>query len=111
MMSLLPGMADLTGPFFRRSLSGPRTRRLAYSELGHFSGGAAEFQKILDHPGIVLKDPIGPMARLQLVRALSASRNPTKSAAVYSDLLDLWKGAGQDIPVLRQAMAEYAKLR
>jgi hypothetical protein len=72
---------------------------------------AAEFQKIRDHPGLVLNDPIGPMARLQLARALSASGDRAKSAAAYKDLLALWKDADADIPILEQARAEYARLQ
>jgi hypothetical protein len=50
------------------------------------------------------------MARLQLARALSASGDRAKSAAVYNDLLDLWKDADLDIPILMEAKAEYARL-
>jgi cytochrome c-type biogenesis protein CcmH/NrfG len=84
-------------------------RGLAYSRLGRHREAAAEFQKILDHPGIVLNDPIGPMARLQLARALSASGDRAKSATVYKDLLALWKDADPDIPLVQQAKAESAK--
>ncbi|MGA2595295.1 MAG: hypothetical protein ABSH32_35830, partial [Bryobacteraceae bacterium] len=62
-----------------------------------------------DHPGIVLNDPIGPMARLQLARALSASGDRAKSAAVYKDLFALWQDADPDIPVVRQAKTESAR--
>jgi cytochrome c-type biogenesis protein CcmH/NrfG len=68
----------------------------------------AEFQKILDHPSLVLNDPIGPMARLQLARASAASGDPGKSAATYKDLLALWKDADPQIPVVQQARAESA---
>jgi hypothetical protein len=71
---------------------------------------AAEFRKIIDHPGIVLNYPIGPMARLQLARALSASGDRAQSAGVYKDLLALWKDADPDIPVVQQAKAESARL-
>jgi hypothetical protein len=67
---------------------------------------AAEFQKIIAHPGLVLNDPIGPMARLQLARALFASGDHTGSADIYKDLLNLWKDADPDLPVLQQAKAE-----
>ena len=77
--------------------------------MGRHREAAAEFQKILDHPGIILNDPIGPMARLQLARALSASGDRAKSAAAYRDLLALWKDADPDIPVVQQARAESAK--
>jgi hypothetical protein len=69
---------------------------------------AAEFQKILDHPGITLNDPIGPMARLQLARALSASGERAKSAAVYKDLLAIWKAADPGIPAVQDAQSESA---
>jgi hypothetical protein len=77
--------------------------------MGRHREAAAEFQKILDHPGIVLNDPIGPMARLQLARALSASGDRAKSAAVYKDLFALWQDADPDIPVVRQAKTESAR--
>lgn len=85
-------------------------RGLAYSRLGRYRDAAAEFQKILDHFGLVLNDPIGPMARLQMARALSGSGDRAKSAAAYEDLIDLWKDADPDIPILKQAKNEYARL-
>jgi cytochrome c-type biogenesis protein CcmH/NrfG len=77
--------------------------------MGRHREAAAEFQKILNHPGIVLNDPIGPMARLQLARALAASGDRAESAAAYQDLLALWKDADPDIPVVQDAKAESAK--
>ncbi len=105
----VPGTAYFTGPFFG-ALYPVYVRGLAYSRLGRPIEAAAEFQKILDHPGLVLNDPIGPTARLQLARALSASGDRAKSAAVYKDLLALWKGADAGLPILEQANAECAKL-
>jgi eukaryotic-like serine/threonine-protein kinase len=81
----------------------------AYLAALQVSQAAAEFQKILDHPGIVLNYPIGSMARLQLARALSASGDRTQSAAAYKKLLALWKDADPDVPVIQQARAESAK--
>jgi len=72
---------------------------------------AAEFQKVLDHPGIVVADPIGALAHLQLGRALAVSEDKTKANIAYQDFLALWKNADRDIPVLTQAEAEYAKLQ
>ena len=72
---------------------------------------AAEFQKVLDHPGIVVADPIGAMAHLQLGRALAVSGDNAKANIAYQDFLALWKNADRDIPVLTQAEAEYAKLQ
>ena len=71
---------------------------------------AAEFKKVLDHPGIVVADPIGAMAHLQLGRALAVSGDKAKAKIAYHDFLALWKNADRDIPVLTQAEAEYAKL-
>jgi hypothetical protein len=105
----VPATAYLTA--FFGALYPVYVRGLAYSRLGRPSEAAAEFQKILDHPGLVLNDPVGPMARLQLARALSDSGDRAKSAAVYNDLLALWKDADPDIPIVKQANAEYAKLR
>ncbi len=72
---------------------------------------AAEFQKILDHRGIVLNEPIGALAHLQLGRAYSLQGDTAKSRAAYQDFLALWKDADADIPILKQAKAEYAKLQ
>jgi Tfp pilus assembly protein PilF len=104
----VPGTAYFTGSFFG-ALYPVYVRGLAYSRMGRHREAAAEFQKILDHPGIVLNDPMGPMARLQLARALSASGDRAKSAAAYKDLLTLWKDADPDIPVVQQAKAESAR--
>jgi tetratricopeptide (TPR) repeat protein len=101
----VPGTAFFTGAFFG-ALYPVYVRGLAYSRMGRHREAAAEFQKILDHPGIVLNDPMGPMARLQLARALDASGDRMKSAAVYKDLLALWQHADPYIPVVQQAKAE-----
>jgi serine/threonine protein kinase/tetratricopeptide (TPR) repeat protein len=105
----VPGTAYFTGASFFGALYPVYVRGLAYSQMGRHGEAAPEFQKILDHPGIMLNDPIGPMARLQLARALSASGDRAKSAAVYKDLLTLWKDADPDIPVVQEAKAESAK--
>jgi tetratricopeptide (TPR) repeat protein len=72
---------------------------------------AAEFQKILDHRGIVLNEPIGALAHLQLGRAYAMSGDITKARAAYQDFLALWKDADSDIPILIAAKAEYQKLK
>jgi eukaryotic-like serine/threonine-protein kinase len=104
----VPATAFWDGSFFG-ALYPVYVRGLAYSRLGRHREAAAEFQKILDHPGITLNDPIGPMARFQLARALAASGDRAKSAAVYKDLLALWKDADPDIPVVQEAKAESAR--
>jgi len=104
----VPGTAYYTGALFG-ALYPVYVRGLAYSQMGRHREAAAEFQKILDHPGLVVSDPIAPLARLKLARALSASGDHARSAAIYKDLLTLWKGADPDIPVIQQAKAEAAK--
>lgn len=86
-------------------------RGVAYLADNRSAEAAAEFQKILDHRGIVCSDPIGLMARLQLGRAYAMSRENTKARSSYEALFALWKDADADIPILRQAQADYAKLR
>jgi len=71
---------------------------------------AAEFQKLVDHRGIVLADPVGAMARLQLARALALSGEKGKAKAAYEDVLKIWKDADPDFAMVKQARAEYAKL-
>ena len=75
-------------------------------------GGEAayEFQRILDHPGIVLNSPIGALAHLQLGRALAMQGDPIKSRAAYRDFLALWEKADADIPLLKEAKAELERL-
>jgi tetratricopeptide (TPR) repeat protein len=75
-----------------------------YAEAG------AEFQKILDHRGIVAIDPIGALAHLQLGRVFALSGERTKAKAAYEAFLTLWKDADADIPILKRARAEYARL-
>jgi eukaryotic-like serine/threonine-protein kinase len=78
----------------------------------HRGGEAAdEFQTILDHRGIVLNEPISSLAHLQLGRAYAMVGDTAKAKTSYQDFLTLWKDADPDIPILRQARAEYAKLQ
>jgi hypothetical protein len=72
---------------------------------------AAEFRKILDHRGSVLSDPIGALAHLQIGRAYALSGDTASAKTAYKDFLTLWKDADPDIPILKQAKAEYAKLQ
>ncbi len=72
---------------------------------------AAEFQKILDHSGAVRNEPIGALAHLELGRAYVLSGDTGKAKGAYKDFLTLWKDADSDIPVLKEAKAEFAKLQ
>jgi DNA-binding winged helix-turn-helix (wHTH) protein/tetratricopeptide (TPR) repeat protein len=83
----------------------------AYLAAHQSSQAAAEFEKIIDHRGIVLNEPIGALAHLQLGRAYVMAGDTAKAKAAYQDFLALWKDADPDIPILKQAKAEYAKLQ
>jgi len=71
----------------------------------------AEFQKILDHRGVVLNQPVGALARLGLARAYVLEGERAKARAAYEDFLALWKHADADVPILKQANAEYSGLK
>jgi DNA-binding winged helix-turn-helix (wHTH) protein len=85
-------------------------RGLAYLMLRRGDEAAIEFRKILDHPGLVANDPIGTLARLQLGRAYVQSGDTIRAKAAYTDFLKAWRGADQQLLILRQAQAECAKL-
>jgi eukaryotic-like serine/threonine-protein kinase len=72
---------------------------------------AAEFQKFVEHPGIVLNFPLQALARLGLARAYVLQGDTARARAAYQDFLTLWKDADPDIPIFQQAKAEYAKLK
>ena len=86
-------------------------RGAAYLAERKGSEAAAEFQKILDHRGVVLNEPIGALAHLQLGRAYAMQGDTAKARAAYLDFFNLWKNADPDIPALKQAKAEYANLK
>jgi eukaryotic-like serine/threonine-protein kinase len=86
-------------------------RGLAHLAAHHGPEAAVEFQKIKDHRGIVVCDPIGALALLQLGRAYALAGDKTKAKSAYQDFLTLWKDADPDIPILKKAKAEYAKLQ
>jgi len=72
---------------------------------------AADFQLILDHPGLIVNFPIGALAHLGLGRAYALMGDALKAKTAYQDFLALWKDADPDIPILKQAKVEYAKLQ
>ncbi len=86
-------------------------RGTGYLAAKQGTAATAEFQKILDHPGVVVNEPIGALARLGLARAHVLNGDTEKARAAYQDFLSLWKDADPDIPILKQAKAEYAKLQ
>jgi eukaryotic-like serine/threonine-protein kinase len=86
-------------------------RGQAYLVAHNGSAAAAEFQKILDHRGIVLNYPVGALAHLGLARAYAIQGDTAKARAAFQDFFGLWKDADPDIPVLKEARAEYEKLK
>jgi tetratricopeptide (TPR) repeat protein len=86
-------------------------RGLAYLAANQGAEAAAEFQNILSRSGIVYFDPVvGAAARLHLGRAYVLAGERTRAKSAYQDLLTFWKDADPDIPILKQARAEFAKL-
>jgi eukaryotic-like serine/threonine-protein kinase len=83
----------------------------AYLAANRGPEAVAEFQKILDHRGIVLSDPIGAVAHLELGRASALSGDKVKARAAYRDFLVLWKDADADTPILKHAKSEFDGLQ
>jgi serine/threonine protein kinase/tetratricopeptide (TPR) repeat protein len=86
-------------------------RGQAYLGTRQGKEAAAEFQKILDHRSIALNSPLGALAHLGIGRAYVLTGNTAKARTAYQDFLALWKDADPDIPIFKQAKAEYAKLQ
>jgi tetratricopeptide (TPR) repeat protein len=102
---------DLGGPGPIASLYPPYVRGLAYFAAHNGTAAALEFQKLYDHPGLVGNELNGSLSRLDMGRAYALSGNSSKAKAAYQEFFTLWKDADPDVPVLRQAKAEYAKLQ
>jgi eukaryotic-like serine/threonine-protein kinase len=101
----------MPGNYYWTALFPVFVRGEAYLAAHQGSAAAAEFQKILDHRGIVLNEPIGALAHLQIARAYAMQGDTAKAKADYQDFLTLWKDADPDIPIFIAAKAEYAKLQ
>jgi eukaryotic-like serine/threonine-protein kinase len=104
-------MPPCSSPGFFGALYPVYVRGLAYLAARQGAEAAAEFQKILDHREIVVSDPIGALAHLQLGRAFAVAGEMDKAKAAYQDFLTLWDDADPDLPVLKQAKLETAKFR
>jgi eukaryotic-like serine/threonine-protein kinase len=96
---------------FFGSLYPSYVRGEAYLATHQGPKAATEFQKILDHRGVVAGDPIGALAHLQLGRAYAMAGDKLKAKAAYQDFLTQWRDADPGIPVLEEAKTEYAKLQ
>jgi eukaryotic-like serine/threonine-protein kinase len=86
-------------------------RAQAYLAMGNDPRAATEFRKLTDRPGLVLNYPLGALAHLGLARAYKSSGDLQNSRQAYLDFLSLWKDADPDIPILKEAKIEYAKLQ
>ncbi|MGC2703739.1 MAG: hypothetical protein WA361_04470, partial [Candidatus Acidiferrales bacterium] len=86
-------------------------RAHAFLALHKSSEAAAEFQKIVDHPGVVVNAITGALAKLGLARAYALQGDQAKARVAYQDFFALWKDADSKIPILIQAKSEYAKLQ
>ena len=86
-------------------------RGLAYLQAGDGRQAASEFQKLIDHPGVLEIDIKGALAHLQLGRAQAMMGDKDAARKAYQEFLTLWKDADLDIPIYRQAKLEYAKLK
>ena len=93
------------------SLSPIYIRGRAYLMLHDGNSAAAEFQKFIDHRGIVVNFPWGALARLQLARAYAMQGDTAKAKSAYQDFLTIWKDADPDLPILLAAKSEYVKLQ
>jgi tetratricopeptide (TPR) repeat protein len=102
---------ELGGPPPGIAMYPPYIRGLAYLAQKNGHAAVAEFQKFLDHAGIVQNFLLGSLAHLQLARAYAISGDTAKAKSAYQDFLTLWKDADPDIPILKEAKAESAKLQ
>ena len=96
--------------FYLGGLHSAYVRGEALLATRQYAEATTEFQKIVNHRGLVGLDPIGSLAHLQLGRAYTRSGDKAKAKSAYEEFLGLWKDADPDLPVLKQARAEYAKL-
>jgi lipopolysaccharide biosynthesis regulator YciM len=86
-------------------------RGLAYLAAHQGREAAQEFQKMLDHPGIVMSSPIGALAHMQLGRAYALAGDKDRARTAYQNFLTLWKDADPDIPILKEVQREYGRLQ
>jgi len=97
-------------PIHLGGLHAAYVRGEAFVAEHRYAEAAGEFQKILDHRGLVGLDPIGALVHLQLGRVYTLSGDKAKAKAAYEAFLTLWKDADADVPILKTAKAEYNRL-
>jgi serine/threonine protein kinase/Flp pilus assembly protein TadD len=101
----------LTGSAINSCLYPVYVRGEAYLKGHQGSEAVAEFQKLLDHRGLLWNCATGPLARLGVARAQALRKHDTEARAAYQDFLSLWKDADPDLPILKEAKTEFAKLQ
>jgi eukaryotic-like serine/threonine-protein kinase len=92
-------------------LSPAYLRGVTYLRLKKGDEAAAEFQKIISHPGVIQTSILGPLSHLGLARARMLTNDTSGARAEYETFLKIWKDADADIPIFKEAQAEYAKLK
>jgi tetratricopeptide (TPR) repeat protein len=93
------------------NLYAPYVRGEAYLASHRYAEAAGEFQKVLSHPGIVYIDPVRVRAQIQLARAFAMSGDKPRAKTAYQDFLAVWKDADSDVPILKEAKAEFEKVQ
>ena len=96
--------------FYLGGLHSAYVRGEAFMAMHRYPEAAAEFQKILDHRGLVGLDPIGALAHLQLGRTFALSGDKSKAKAAYDAFFALWNDADSTVPILKSAKVEYGRL-
>jgi len=96
--------------FYLGGLHSAYVRGQALIAVHRYAEAAAEFQRIVEHRGLVGADPIGALAHLQLGRVFALLGDKAKAMAAYEAFLVLWKDADADVPILKTAKIEYARL-
>jgi tetratricopeptide (TPR) repeat protein len=102
---------ETAAPYDLKSLNAAQARGQVYLRIHNGTAAAAEFRKVLDHGGVVRNNSIGAVAHLQVGQAYAMSGDTAQAKTAYQEFLTLWKDADPDIPILKQAKAEYAKLQ
>jgi hypothetical protein len=98
-------------PFQVGTLYAPYLRGTAYLAAHDGNAAAREFQKLLDHRGIVINYPLASLAQLGLARSYALAGDSTKAKVAYQAFFGLWKDADPEIPILKESKTEYAKLQ
>jgi len=111
LQAAVPYELNQSQPFTVGMMYAPYLRGQAYLQARQGKEATAEFQKIIDHRGIVLNFPMGALAHVGSARGYVLQDDTATARAAYNDFLILWKDADPDIPILKQAKAEYAKLQ